>query len=82
MTKEDYDNTRLVKLRESKKLTQENVAESVGVSRFTIIRAEQGSAASWKLLQSLSAFYGISVSELIHPTQIAAKFFFTTNVAF
>jgi DNA-binding XRE family transcriptional regulator len=72
MTKNDYDNSKLIKLRESKKMTQEDVAETIGVSRFTIIRAEQGQSASWKLLQTLSAFYGISISELIHPAQIAA----------
>lgn len=72
MTKNDYDNLKLLSLRESKKLTQEVVAEGVGVSRFTIIRAEKGESASWKLLKSLSSFYGISISDLLKRQQIKA----------
>lgn len=75
MTKDDYYNEKLVELREQKKLTQENVAQSVGVTRFTIIRAEKGEAASWKLLQALSTFYEVSISELLRvseSSQIAA----------
>lgn len=68
MTKQDYDNDKLTKMRESKKLTQESVADSIGVSRFTIIRAEKGEAASWKLLQALSGFYGIPITDLIKST--------------
>ena len=65
MTSNDYDNTKLISFREDKKLTQQNVADSLNVSRFTIIRAEQGVSASWKLLQNLASFYGVSISELI-----------------
>ena len=70
MTKHDYDNQKLCDLREAKNLTQESVAESIGVSRFTIIRAEKGEKASWKLLQNLSTFYGIQISELLHPANV------------
>ena len=72
MTKEDYDNEKLAKLRTGMSLTQEDVAGRIGVSRFTVIRAEQGNAASWKLLQSFAEFYKVSISDLIRPSQNAA----------
>lgn len=72
MTKNDYDNKKLSDLRESKKLTQESVAESIGVSRFTIIRAEKGVKASWNLLESLCSFYGIPILELLKDKPVSA----------
>lgn len=65
MTENDYNNLKLLQLRMTRNLSQEDVANNIGVSRFTIIRAEKGQAASWKLLQTLSAFYGIAISELL-----------------
>lgn len=55
----------LATLREDKNLTQQNVADALGISRFTVIRAEQGVSASWKLLQSFATFYGISINDLV-----------------
>lgn len=69
MTKNDYDNQMLVDLRQSRKLTQEFVANCVGVSRFTVIRVEKGESASWDLLKTLCQFYNISISELLKTQQ-------------
>lgn len=65
MTSEDYNNSLLATLREEKNLTQQNVADALEVSRYTVIRAEQGTSASWKLLGSFATFYGISINDLV-----------------
>lgn len=72
MTGNDYNNKKLVELRENKNLTQQNVADSLKVSRFTVLRAEKGESASWKLLQSFAAYYEVSISDLLTQEKVSA----------
>ena len=72
MTGNDYNNKKLVDLREDKNLTQQNVADSLRVSRFTVLRAEKGESASWKLLQSFAVFYKVPISDLLAQEKVSA----------
>lgn len=71
MTGNDYNTKTLIDLREAKNLTQQNVADSLGISRFTVIRAEKGESASWKLLQSFAAYYGVEISDILTKEKIS-----------
>lgn len=73
MDKTDYDNELLVAMRTASGLTQEQVAEEVGVKRLTIIRVEQGESASFDLLKRLTRVYGKPITAVlrVHDTAVA-----------
>ena len=55
------------KLREQKNITQEQLAEAVGVSRQTIIAIEKGNYTPSLILgMGLAKFFKLSVEELFH----------------
>ena len=55
------------KLRESKNITQEQLAQAVGVSRQTIVAIEKGNYTPSLILgMELAKFFKVSVEELFH----------------
>lgn len=60
---------RLTLMRHEKKLTQENLAGVLGVSKATISKYEKGAASpSYKMLWKLADFFSVSVDYLIGKT--------------
>ena len=60
----------LYSARKSKGLTQEEVAEKLGVSRQAVSKWENGTSdPSTSNLCALAKLYGIPVEELLHETQ-------------
>ena len=58
-------NNKINELRKSKKITQEELADSVGVTRQTIISLENGKYnASLLLAHKISKFFGLSIEEV------------------
>lgn len=56
---------RLSELRKPKKITQEELANAVGVTRQTIISLENGKYnASLQLAHNLAVFFGSSIEEI------------------
>ncbi len=54
------------KYRKSKRLTQEQVANLIGIRRSTYSRYEEGTnRPSWKVLMLLADLYGITMDELV-----------------
>ena len=61
---------RIRREREAKGLTQEELAEAVGVSRQAVSKWENGTSdPSTSNLCALAKLYGIPVEELLHETQ-------------
>ena len=55
------------KLREQKNITQEQLAQAIGVSRQTIVAIEKGNyTPSLMLAMQFSHFFKISIEELFH----------------
>ncbi len=66
MDKNDYDNTKLERLREDKGLSVAAVAEKLGISRQTVYFAERGGDISFELLSRFAKLYGVPVVSLLH----------------
>lgn len=57
--------TKIPELRKKRKITQEELAKSVGVSRQTIIAIESGKyTASLVLAWKISQFFGLAIEEV------------------
>jgi transcriptional regulator with XRE-family HTH domain len=65
MNGQDYYAEKLKSLRESKTLTQEEVAEKLNVNRQTILRAESGTIASYDLLCRMADLYEVDILDLL-----------------
>lgn len=62
--------TKIPDLRKSQKLTQEDLAEAVGVTRQTIISIENGKyTASLPLAYRIARFFGLSIEEIFFPEE-------------
>lgn len=57
--------------REGAGLSQEALAEKIGVHRITIIRAESGDSASYDLLLRIASEFSRSVTEALHAYPVA-----------
>jgi transcriptional regulator with XRE-family HTH domain len=62
-----YDPQKITKLRESVGMSQDALAQEVGVCRVTINRAEQGRSASYNLLVKIANALNVSVTEFLYP---------------
>jgi transcriptional regulator with XRE-family HTH domain len=72
-----YDSTRLVRLREKKGKTQEQVAEELDVTQMTICRVETGKGVSFELLYRLARYYSVPYKSLLRePPPAEGKNFF------
>lgn len=61
----DYVKTRIQELRKEKKVTQNELADAVNVTRQTIISLENGRYnASLILAHKLAQFFGVSIEEI------------------
>jgi transcriptional regulator with XRE-family HTH domain len=67
-----YDNKKLRELRSIHGMTQQEVANRLGIRRQTVIRAEQGLSISFDLLTALANLYGIKVLRLMRESKSAA----------
>lgn len=73
MNSNHYNAERLQALRQQKSLaagksiTQQAVADALGVQRQTVYRAERGENISYEMLCALAAFYNVEVISLLHP---------------
>lgn len=57
--------TKIPELRKAKKITQEELAKEVGVSRQTIISIENGKyTASLALAWKISRFFGLTIEDV------------------
>ncbi|MEW4414564.1 helix-turn-helix transcriptional regulator [Clostridium sp. AN503] len=57
--------SRIQELRKSSKITQEELAEAVGVTRQTIISLENGKYnASLQLAHRIARFFGLSIEDI------------------
>lgn len=56
---------RLKMLRENRGLSQEQLADALGVDRTTIVKYETGASKPTRMLQKLADFYHISTDELL-----------------
>jgi transcriptional regulator with XRE-family HTH domain len=70
MNARHYDHDKLKKLRESRNLTQKQVAVAVNVDRQTVYRAEAGDQAGYDLLCDLCELYGVSILAVIRPQRV------------
>lgn len=61
----DYNADELRRLRDEQDVTQEVVADNIGVSRMMIFLAETRSA-SFRVLKALSAYYGVPLGSLLY----------------
>lgn len=62
--------TRIAELRKREKLTQEELADAVGVTRQTIISIENGKyTASLPLAYKIARFFGRSIEEIFFPEE-------------
>ena len=62
--------TRIAELRKREKLTQEELADAVGVTRQTIISIENGKyTASLPLAYKIARFFGQSIEEIFFPEE-------------
>lgn len=74
MNANHYDPEKLKQLRSQKskgvtsEITQQMVADALGVQRQTIYRAENGIDVSYELLCELAAYYDVEVVSLLYPT--------------
>lgn len=72
MNANHYDPEKLKKLRAEKSLrdgseiTQQIVADALGVQRQTIYRAENGLDISYERICDLADYYGVEVTSLLH----------------
>jgi transcriptional regulator with XRE-family HTH domain len=60
-----YDSPRLVRLREKKGKTQEQVAADLGVTQMTVCRVETGKGVSFELLCRLASYYSVPYKSLL-----------------
>jgi transcriptional regulator with XRE-family HTH domain len=67
-----YDNNRLKELRRIHGLTQQEVADILGIRRQTIWRAERGLSISFNLLNALARVYGIKTLKLMRDSRSVA----------
>ena len=66
---------RLRAARKAKRLTQQEVAERVGMSRTTVVAIEKGNRRlRFQELIDMAALYGRSVNELLRPTPVTDDF--------
>ena len=66
----------LAKLRQEKKLTQEQLGEKIGVTNKTISRWENGNyLPPVEMLMQLSQFYDISINELLSGERLSEDTF-------
>lgn len=73
MNSQHYNPEKLKQLRESKALTQKQVADQLGIDRQTIYRAESGQSASYELLCSLAEMYEVEVTSLLYPRPLTSE---------
>lgn len=67
-----YDNAKLKELRQIHGLTQQEVADRIGIRRQTIWRAERGLSISFNLLNALAGVYGIKTLKLMRGSRSVA----------
>ncbi len=67
-----YDNDKLKELRQIHGLTQQEVADRIGIRRQTIWRAERGLSISFDLLNALASVYGIKTLKLMRDSRSVA----------
>ena len=67
MNARHFDPNKLKQLRKEHQLTQEAVAERIGVHRQTVYRAERGLDIPYELLCDLSSVYDVEVVTLLYP---------------
>lgn len=67
MNARHFDPKKLKELRRNHRLTQEAVAERIGVHRQTVYRAEKGLDIPYELLCDLSGVYDVEVVSLLYP---------------
>jgi len=67
-----YDNVRLKELRQIHGLTQQEVADRIGIRRQTVWRAESGLSISFNLLNALARVYGIKPLKLMRDSRSVA----------
>ena len=67
-----YDNAKLKELRQIHGLTQQEVADRIGIRRQTIWRAERGLSISFNLLNALAGVYGIKTLKLMRGSRSMA----------
>ncbi|MCT7871346.1 helix-turn-helix transcriptional regulator [Gardnerella sp. DNF00354] len=61
-------------LRRSKKLTQQELAEALGVSRNSIVRYENGtSAISTRLIDKICNKFKVSLFDIVHEKELSAS---------
>ncbi len=75
-----YDAEKVAKVREEAGLTQEQLAEEVGVTSITISRVENGRSASPELLARIAERFGVQLSDFLypHPIESVKNFSLTT----
>jgi DNA-binding XRE family transcriptional regulator len=56
---------RLRALRQERKLTHEQLAATVGLSRYTVKIAEQANLVSWRTAKRLGDLFGVDPRELV-----------------
>jgi transcriptional regulator with XRE-family HTH domain len=67
MDAKHYNPKILVKAREEKQKTQQNIADLLKVDRQTIYRVEAGITASYDILAAICAVYELPLTEVIYP---------------
>lgn len=71
MDSRHYNNEKLKQLRESRNLTQKQVAEVIGRDRQTVFRAESGQSASYELLCAFAQVYSVDVVAFLYRQPLA-----------
>lgn len=79
MNAQDYDHKRLANARKAAGLTQDQLAEQLGVTSVTISRVETGVSASYGLLTRIATQLGRSVTEFLHEKSVEDKNFSPTT---
>ena len=73
----------IVELRKEKKLTQEQLAENLGVNNRSVSRWENGTCMpDYALLPLLAQEFGISVAELVEGKRTEANSYFLKETAY
>jgi len=67
-----YDNDKLKELRQIHGLTQQEVADRIGIRRQTVWRAERGLSISFNLLNAFARVYGIKTLKLMRDARSVA----------
>ena len=67
-----YDNAKLKELRQIYGMTQQEVADRLGIRRQTVWRAERGLSISFDLLDAFARLYGIKTLRLMRDSKSVA----------